>query len=329
MGRTMKVSERFGESTGSPGDQATIEMKYAYFEGQIVPIDEAKISIRTHAFLYGTSLFEGIRAYWLPETKQLSVFRMKEHYARLLQNSKIFYMEPDLDLDGLCRITCDLLRINQAASDLYIRPTLYKADEIVKPSLDNNRTDFCIWVRPFGAYLDLSKGLNVCVSTWRRSGDNSIPSRAKAGGGYMNTALAVSDAHSMGFDDAIFLTENGTVAEGSAMNLFLIKDGKLVTPSKTEDILEGITRDTIIKIAKNELGIESEERTIDRSELYHAEEAFFCGTGAQVASITRIDNRNVGDGAVGLLTNRIQNLYFDVVKNKLPQYRDWCTLVNV
>src|SRR5262249_49159613 len=150
-----------------------------------------------------------------------------------------------------------------------------------------------------------------------------------AGGGYMNTALAVSDAHSMGFDDAIFLTESGTVAEGSAMNLFLVKDGKLVTPSKTEDILEGITRDTMMTIAKNELGIETEERTIDRSELYHADEAFFCGTGVQVAPITCIDNRTVSDGSIGPITNRIQTLYFDLVKNKLPQYRGWCTLVDV
>jgi branched-chain amino acid aminotransferase len=325
MGHTMKVSERFGESTGTREQ----DMKYAYFEGRIIPLEEAKISIRTHAFLYGTSLFEGIRAYWLPETRQISVFRMKEHYVRLLQNSRIFFMTPELDVDALCELTCDLIRKNQPECDLYIRPTLYKADEVVKPSLDNSRNEFCIWMRPFGAYLDLSKGLSVCVSTWRRSGDNSIPSRAKAGGGYMNTALAVTDAHSMGFDDAIFLTEAGTVAEGSAMNLFLVKDGKLVTPCKTEDILEGITRDTIITIAQRELGIETEERTIDRTELYHADEAFFCGTGAQVAPITRIDNRAVGDGEVGPITNRIQNLYFDVVKNKLPQYRHWCTLLDL
>jgi branched-chain amino acid aminotransferase len=321
----MKVSERFGESTGSQEQ----EMKYAYFEGDIIPVGDAKISIKTHAFLYGTSLFEGIRAYWIPETKQMSVFRMREHYHRLLQNSKIFFMTPELDLDGLCRVTCDLIRKNQPNCDLYIRPTLYKADEVVKPALDNSRNEFCIWVRPFGAYLDLSKGLSTCVSTWRRSGDNSIPSRAKAGGGYMNTALAVTDAHSMGFDDAIFLTESGTVAEGSAMNLFLLKEGKLVTPSKTEDILEGITRDTIITICKNELGLETEERPIDRSELYYAEEAFFCGTGAQVAPIASIDNRAVGEGGVGKITQQIQKLYFDVVKNKLPQYQNWCTLVDL
>ncbi|HEY9746580.1 MAG TPA: branched-chain amino acid transaminase [Oculatellaceae cyanobacterium] len=321
----MKVSERFAESVG----QQENDMKYAYFEGRIVPLEEAKISIRTHAFLYGTSLFEGIRAYWLPETRQMSIFRMKEHYERLLRNGKLFFLTPALSLQELCDITCDLLRKNRPNCDLYIRPTVYKADEVVKPSLDNSRNELCIWVRPFGAYLDLSKGLSVCVSTWRRSADNAIPSRAKAGGGYMNTALAVTDAHSMGFDDAIFLTAEGSVAEGSAMNLFILRDGKLVTPSKTEDILEGITRDTIITLARNELGIEVEERVIDRSELYYAEEAFFCGTGAQVAPITAIDNRPVGNGQVGPETQRIQKLYFDVVKNKLPKYQHWCTLVDI
>ena len=304
-------------------------MDVAYFEGQYTPIEDAKISIRTHGFLYGTSVFEGIRAYWLPDKKTMSIFRMREHYERMVTNSDIFYLNPGHSVDELCEITVELIKRNEPDSDMYIRPTFYKADENVTPLLDQAHASCAIWMRPFGAYLDLSKGLSVCVSNWRRIQDNAIPARAKAGGAYMNTALAVTDARRMGFDDAIFLTEGGTVYEGSAMNLFIVKNGKLITPSKQEDILEGITRDTLITLAKNELGLDTEERSIDRTELYHANEAFFCGTGAQVAPITQIDKRSVGDGNPGPLTRQLQELYFKVVKAELPQYTDWCTLVPV
>ena len=321
----------------NPSDSQTIanpattakQTEYAYFGGEFVPIESAKLGIRTHAFLYGTSLFEGIRGYWIPETGELSIFRMKEHYERLLANSRVFYLTPELSLDQLCDITTELVRRNQVQGDIYIRPTLFKNGENITPTLEHTVTDFCLWTKPLGEYLDLTKGLSVCVSSWRRVSDNAIPARAKAGGAYMNTALAVSDARAMGFDDAIFLTDAGTVSEGSAMNLFVVKNGQLHTPSKTEDILEGITRDTLIQLAKAELGIDTVERTIDRTELYTVDEAFFCGTGAQVAPIARIDNRPVGDGAMGPLTRQLQNLYFDVVKNRLPQYSQWCTLVKV
>ncbi len=312
-----------------PTGKSAQKLEYAYFQGKMVPFHEATLDLRNPAFLYGTSLFEGIRGYWVADKKQLSVFRMKEHYDRLLKNSKLFHMTPHLTTEQLCQITVDLIQRNQHDSDIYIRPTLYKSGESITPSLEYTETEFCLWTKPMGEYLDLEKGLSVCVSNWRRLPDNSIPARAKAGGAYMNTALAVTDARKMGFDDAIFLTQEGTVSEGSAMNLFLIKDGKLATPSKTEDILEGITRDTLITLAKNELGIETEERTIDRTELYHADEAFFCGTGAQVAAITQIDNRAVGTGKPGKLTRQIQDLYFDVVKNKVAQYSPWCTIVQL
>ncbi len=321
----MKLSS---ETTPQAGGKPETKPEYAYFEGQFVPMDEAKISIRTHAFLYGTSLFEGIRGYWLPESKQISIFRMHEHYERLLNNSRLFYLTPTQSLEELCELTIELVQRNRPSTDIYIRPTLFKTGENITPTLEQTVTDFCLWTKPLGEYLDLTKGLSICVSSWRRISDNALPARAKAGGAYMNTALAVTDARKMGFDDAVFLTENGTVSEGSAMNLFLVKNGTLVTPSKTEDILEGITRDTILAIAKNELSLEVEERAIDRTELYHADEAFFCGTGAQVAPITSFDNRPVGSGESGPITRKLQNLYFDVVKNKRSRYHDWCTLVD-
>lgn len=324
----MKLSNKTHTGPAKAAASET-QSEYVYFEGQFVPFAEAKLGVRTHAFLYGTSIFEGIRAYWLPETRQMSIFRMREHYERLLKNSVLFYLTPTQSVDELCEITVELLKKNRPETDMYIRPTLYKADDLVTPQLENNRTEFLVWTKPFGAYLDLEKGLNVCVSNWRRLSDNAIPARAKAGGAYMNTALAVTDARKMGFDDAVFLTENGTISEGSAMNLFLVQNGKLVTPCKTEDILEGITRDTLMTLAREQLGIETEERPIDRSELYHADEAFFCGTGAQVAPITRFDQRPVRDGQVGPLTQKLQALYFDTAKGRLPAYSRWCTLVDV
>jgi branched-chain amino acid aminotransferase len=303
--------------------------EYTYFEGKFVPIDEAKISIKTHAFLYGTSVFEGIRGYYVPEEEAILIFRMKEHYVRMLENAKIFYLTPKETLEELIEITKTLIQKNQPKTDTYIRPTLFKTGENITPTLEKTVTDFCLWTAPLGNYLDLSKGLSVCVSSWRRLGDNQIPPRTKAGGAYMNTALAVTDARRMGFDDAVFLTDSGHVSEGSAMNLFLVRHNKLITPGDTANILEGITRDTVIQIAKNELGLETEARTIDRTELYRAEEAFFCGTGAQIAPITQFDNRSVGSGQLGEITQKLQTLYFDVVKGKLPQYRHWCEKVPV
>jgi branched-chain amino acid aminotransferase len=305
------------------------KLEYAYFEGKMLPFTEATVSLRNPAFLYGTSLFEGIRGYWLPETRQICIFRMKEHYERLLNNSRLFHMTPDLSLQDLLDITVELVRKNQPDSDIYIRPTLYKGGETIAPSLVATPTEFCLWTKPLGEYLALDKGISVCVSNWRRVPDNAIPARAKAGGAYMNTALAITDARKAGFDDAIFLTDAGTVSEGSAMNLFLVKNNQLLTPGKTEDILEGITRDTLMTLAQNELGLSTVERTIDRTEIYLADEAFFCGTGAQVAAITAIDNRPVGDGEIGPWTRKIQQLYFDAVKYKLPRYHDWCMLVDI
>ncbi len=301
----------------------------AYFEGQFVPIEEATINVKTHAFLYGTSLFEGIRGYWLPEQNQVSIFRMREHYERILSNSRIFFMTPEASLDELMDLTTELVRQNAPQQDFYIRFTLYKSGTSIGPYLDKVKTDYCIWTHPLGDYVNINDGLNVTVSSWRRVDDNAIPPAAKAGGAYMNTAIMITDAKRKGYDEVVSLTHDGNVSEGSAMNIFLVRKGRLITPPTTENILEGVTRDSIIELAANELGLTVEERIVDRTELYRCEEAFFTGTAAQVAPITQIDSRAVGDGKVGELTKSIQNLYFDVVKNKNPKYSHWCTPVDV
>ncbi len=302
-------------------------MDVAYFNEGFVPLDDANINIKTHAFLYGTSIFEGIRGYYRKETNDMVLFRAECHYKRMLGNAKIFYLVPKHSLSDLCDITTELIIRNKPQTDTYIRPTLYKADVNITPRMDSTQTAFCLWTHPLGNYLDTSKGLNVCVSNWRRVDDNAIPPRTKAGGAYMNTALMVTDSRQMGFDDAIALNHDGTVSEGSAMNLFLVRNNTLITPGNTDNILEGITRDSLMTLAKNELGLSTQQRTVDRTELYMADEAFFCGTGAQVAPIGHIDNRAVGDGTPGPITQQLQQLYFKAVHGHLPQYAHWCTVV--
>ena len=298
--------------------------EYVYLNGEYVDIAKASIPVRTHAFLYGTAVFEGIRAYWNEEEKQLYVFRAKEHYERLQRSAKIMYMESPHTVEEYCKITVDLLKKNNYKEDAYMRPTLYKSAQKVGPGLFDNPDSFMIISNKMGDYIDTSKGLSVCVSSWRRNSDNAIPPRAKVAGSYANAALIKTDAHNAGFDDAVVLDEQGQVTEGSAMNLFLIQNGKLVTTMKTDNILVGVTRNTIIELAKDVLGLEVEERAIDRTELYISDEAFYCGTGAQVSPIVEIDHRKLGDGNVGPIAKELQKLYFDVVKGKVPKYKKWC-----
>ena len=227
------------------------------------------------------------------------------------------------------QIVVDLIQKNGLKTDTYLRPTIFKDGSGVGPSLEKLPNSLSVFTTPLGAYVDIENGLNVCVSSWRRNADNAIPSRAKAGGAYMNTALVKTQALRDGYDDAIVLTQDGHVSEGSAMNLFMVRRGKLVTPAITEDILEGITRDTLMELAINELGMPVEERTVDRSELYVADELFFCGTGAQVAPITKVDKRPVGTGEIGEWSKQLQELYFKVVKNQVPKYSHWCQVIQL
>lgn len=297
--------------------------EYYFMNGKMVEAEKAMIPVRTHGFLYGTAVFEGIRAYWNDEEKQLYVFRAPEHYERLLRSAKIMYMKSPYTVEEYCKITIDLLKKNAYKQDAYMRPTLYKSAQKVGPGLYDNEDSYMLISNKMGDYIDTSKGLKVCVSSWRRNSDNAIPPRAKVAGSYANAALIKTDAHNAGFDDAVVLDEAGQVTEGSAMNLFLVQNGKLVTTMKTDNILVGVTRNTVMELAKD-LGIETEERAIDRTELYISDEAFYCGTGAQISPIVSIDNRDLGDGKVGPVSKELQKLYFDVVRGKVAKYKHWC-----
>lgn len=300
---------------------------YAFFKGKFVPLEDANVNIMNNAFMYGTAVFEGIRGYWNERTDEMYVFRMREHFERMMDSMKIMYMEPKYSVDEFCRLTIELLRLNNPRIDTYIRPSAYKAGQKIGPSLENNPTEFYIFTVPFGDYFHGSVGLKAQISSWRRVEDNAIPARAKIVGAYANTALAKTDALMAGFDECIVLSENGHVSEGSAMNVFMVKRGQLITTPITENILEGITRATIAEFAEAELGLKCITRQIDRSELYTADEIFFCGTGAQIAPVTSIDRRPVGSGEVGPISDKIKDLYIKICRGEVPKYHKWLTPV--
>lgn len=300
---------------------------HAFFKGQIVPIEEAKVSIMTHGLNYGTGCFEGIRAYWNEQDGQLYVFRMPEHYERLHRSCRILRIHLPYSVAELNEITLELLRRDGHRQDVYIRPLAYKADEIVGVRLHDLTDAFSLFAVPFGRYIENEEGAHVCISAWRRVDDNSTPARAKITGAYINSALAKTDAVLSGFDEALVLTQTGHISEGSAENFFMVRNGHLVTPPVTSNILEGITRDTIIELADKEMGLQTIERTIDRSEVYICQEAFLCGTGVQIAAITRVEHRPIGSGVIGPVVTRLRDLYFDVVRGKNPKYGHWCTPV--
>lgn len=298
---------------------------YAYFEGQFVPHAQAKVGIMTHALNYGTACFEGIRAYWGQD--RFSIFRMKDHYERLGNSARILKMSLPHDVDELCRLTVELLAMNPYREDVYIRPMAYKSSEVLGVRLHNVDDGFFIFVIPFGAYLDTEKGIACCTSSWKRVDDDMIPARGKITGAYINSALAKTEAVNNGFDEAILLTRGGHVSEGSGENIFLVINGRLVTPPVYDNILVGITRQSVIEIASRELGIETDERSIDRTELYIADECFLTGTAGELAPVLSIDHRPVGSGAIGPISAKLQKLYLQVARGQRETYRPWCTFV--
>jgi branched-chain amino acid aminotransferase len=298
-------------------------VKHAFFEGKIVPIGEAKISIMTHGFMYATSIFEGIRAYWNAEQKRMYILRLREHLVRMQDSMKVMLLEIDYSVDDLIKIIIDLLKKEQFETDVYIRITVYKSAQKIGVGLQNIPSDICIFCVPFDDYYEGAEGLKVCISNWRRVEDNAIPARCKIVGAYANSALCKADAVLAGYDESIVLTEAGSVSEGSAMNLFLVKNGQLITPHKSENILEGVTRDCIMTLAEDNLNLKTDCRVVDRSELYIADELFFTGTGAQIKPILSVDNRPVGNGKVGPLTKKLMDLYYSMAQGKTEKYKHW------
>ncbi len=301
--------------------------KIAYFEGNYVPIEDAKLSILTHGFNYGTGLFEGIRGYYNADQDNIFVFRLAEHVDRFVRNFNVMCMDVPESREQIQEICLEVIRRSEFREGVYIRPLCYKSELSLGPRLRGVASSFCCYTIALGEYFENQDGLDVCVSSWRRLSDNAIPSRVKSTGSYVNSSLAATEATQAGFDEAIFLREDGSVAEGSAMNLFMVLNNTLITPPPTADILVGITRNTVIELAAKELGLQIVERPISRTELYVCDELFFSGTGAQVAPVRSVDRRVVGHGKPGPITSKMQKLYFDVVQGRVEAYKHWCTPV--
>src|SRR5438132_5666096 len=287
---------------------------WVYFDGELRRYGDAHLGLLTHALHYGTGCFEGIRAYWSAQQAQLNVFRLQEHFERMRGNARMLHMALPHPVDELCAITVEILRRNGFTSDVYVRPLVYKSNEEIGIRFHTLSDGFMIVTVPFGAYVDTTGGIRCQVSSWRRIDDNVAPARSKSTGIYVNSALAKTEAHLNGFDEAIVLSQDGHVSEGSAENIFLLRQGSLVTPPVSANIVEGITRRTLMTLAREELDIDVVERAVDRSELYLADEVILCGTGAEVSPVIEIDRRVLGDGEPGPVTRKLQDLYFHACK---------------
>ncbi|PJZ46898.1 branched-chain amino acid transaminase [Leptospira brenneri] len=299
---------------------------YTYFEGKIVPSEDAKVSVQTHALQYGTAVFGGIRGYYNEAKKNLYVFRLPEHCKRLVNSTKIMQLQIKITPEEIQSIILDLLRKNEVKQNVYLRPFIYTSALQLSPRFHDVNADITIYALKLDDYLDTQNGLTTMVSSWQRFSDNQIPTLSKVSGGYVNSALAKSEAVQNGMDEAIFLDARGFVSEGSAENLFIVRDGVIHTPTIPSSILEGITRRSIIQIAKD-LGYQVVERDIARSELYIADELFFSGTGVQVAWVKEVDRRVIGNGNIGPITKKIQSIFFETVRGEQPNYMNWLTPV--
>ena len=298
---------------------------YAFFRGEYVPLSEARVSIMTHALHYGTGVFEGVRGNWNQEKRAIYIFRLREHYERLLKGCRLLMIEIPYSLEELCDITVELVERCGYTEDIYVRPLAYKsAEKVANLKLQELESDFCLMTVPFGSYLGTDI-LRCCTSSWRRVDDSMIPARFKISGIYLNSILAKTEATLAGFDEAIILNQDGHVCEGSGENLFLAVDGKIYTPPIEDNVLPGITRDTVIQLAQNELGLEVDERHIDRSQIYIADECFLTGTAAHVTPVVEVDSRKIGDGDIGPISAKLKDLYFDIVFGRNPKFIHWCT----
>jgi branched-chain amino acid aminotransferase len=322
---TQKPSDAPSETaTAAKPAARAVEDLVTYFEGDWVPMRDAKVSIMTHAFMYGTATFEGIRGYWNAEHEQLYILFLQEHVERIRQSARILLMDDVPSTEQLSDIILETVRRNAFREDVYIRPSFYKSTRAIGVRLHHLEHELYVITVPFGNYIDTEKGVRLMTSSWRRNADEALPARGKIVGGYVNMAFQKSEAELNGFDEALVLTPDGHASEASAANLFVVRDGTILTPPVSDDILEGVTRKAIIQLAQD-AGIPVEIRSIDRSELYVCDELFLCGTGVQISPVVEVDHRAVGDGTIGPIGRLMHDRYFAAVRGNLPQYQGWLT----
>jgi len=307
---------------------AQTKPRFAYFEGQIVPFEKATVSVMTHALNYGTAVFGGLRGYWNSEEEQLYLFRPLDHFERFLQSASLLRMTLPHTPETLTEVLRQLIQAEGYQTNCYVRPLAYKSSEMIGVKLHGVDDEITMFSIPFGSYVDDKEdGMHVGFSAWRRVDDNAIPARGKIAGSYVNSALIKSDALLAGYDEALVLTQDGHLSESSAANLFIVRRGQLITPAVNGDVLEGITRRTVIELAREELGLTVVERAIDRTEVYVADEMFMCGTGVQIAAVTQVEHRNVGTGKMGEVTRALSSVFYDVVTGRNPKYRHFLSPV--
>jgi branched-chain amino acid aminotransferase len=311
-------------AAAAPTGARSLDQLICYFEGEYVPLSEARVSIMTHAFMYGTATFEGIRGYWNEEEGTLYGLFLREHLERIRQSARILLMDDVPSVETLAQIVTETTRRNAYREDVYIRPSFYKSTRAIGVRLHHLEHQLYVLTLPFGDYIDTEHGVKLMTSSWRRNADEAIPARGKIVGGYVNMAFQKSEAELNGFDEALVLTPDGHASEASAANLFVVRDGVVITPPVSDDILEGITRRAMIQLARDQ-GLPVEVRSVDRSELYVADEVLLCGTGVQVSPVVEVDHRKVGSGAVGPIALGLKSLYFDAVRGRRPEYRHWLT----
>jgi branched-chain amino acid aminotransferase len=321
---TEKVAETPSPAPHHAPAAGALDDLICYFEGAWVPMRDAKVSIMTHAFMYGTATFEGIRAYWNADQGKLYGLKIREHVERIRQSCRILLMKDVPSVDELTGLIVETIRRNGFREDAYIRPSFYKSTRAIGVRLHNLENELYIIAVPFGNYIDTDAGVRVMTSSWRRNADDALPARGKIVGGYVNMAFQKSEAELNGYDEAVVLTADGHVNEASAANLFMVRDGVAFTPPVSDDLLEGVTRKAIFEMLVNE-GIPLEVRSIDRSELYVADEVLLCGTGVQISPVIEVDHRPVGSGEIGPIARLVRDRYFDAVRGRLPQYSHWLT----
>jgi branched-chain amino acid aminotransferase len=321
---TEKAKDAPAATPAAHGAPASTDDLVAYFQGGFVPLRDANVSIMTHAFMYGTAVFEGIRAYWNADQGVLYGLKLREHMERIRRNAGMLLMTDLPAVDELVRIVVETIRRNHFEEDVYVRPCFYKSGKSIGVRLHNLPHELTVLALPFGNYIDVDKGVRIMTSSWRRNADDALPARGKIVGGYVNMAFQKSEAELNGFDEALVLTADGHASEASAANMFVVRDGVLLTPPVNDDILEGVTRRAVIELATT-FGIPIESRSIDRSEIYVADEMFLCGTGVQLSPVIELDHRPIAGGAIGPITRQLHEAYVAAIRGNDKRFMHWLT----
>lgn len=303
----------------------TLENRYIWLNGEIMHLPDAKINVLSPTSQFGANVFEGIRCYWNEIEKQLYAFRLEDHYKRLKRSQKLLQMEDKYTVEELKKALIDVVSKNEYDEDIAVRQTLF----IDGFGSWSSRGPVNMFVAPVPKGQTNpeynKKGLNCCISSWQRINDNSLSPRIKCGANYINSRMAKLEALNNGYDTVIFLNNHGTVAEGPGSCLFLVRDGVLITPLITDSVLESITRDTIIKIAREMLGLKVEERSVDRTELYMCDEAFLCGSAMEITAVLSVDKYKITDGTTGEITKLLHKKYLETVRGQIEAYSNWLT----